>query len=112
VLPCQRRDVAAGCGVDAHLGDLFAAQAEDKVVGGREAVGGWVAAPCGNGPLGHARAIGVVSQSIDFVVAEVPGAHHRVTHSSIETDRSLWPPSFYSGLMVAPGVIVTPSQSY
>jgi hypothetical protein len=24
----------------------------------------------------------------------------------------LWPPSFYSGLMVAPGVIVTPSQSY
>ena len=49
VLPCQRRGAAAGCGVDAHLGDLFAAQAEDKVVGGREAVGGWVAAPCGNG---------------------------------------------------------------
>jgi len=48
------------CRIDAHLGDLFTAQTENKVVGGREAVGRRIAAPFADGPLGHARAIGVI----------------------------------------------------
>ena len=101
VLPSKSGVRVAG-GVDgagsahAHLSELLAAQAEDVVVGGLEAVDSGVAGPGGDASLGHARAVGVIEVAGHGGHVGDGGAGHSPVQRSVAES-----PRFHDGISIA-----------